>query len=80
MNLEEMIELKMAALRAQSQTKTRGQDQQRPVPVSTTSGDPGRSGGSKKRNGKRRGRARAGSDPGPKLNKYEESDDDSGEG
>jgi hypothetical protein len=62
MTLEEMIEIKMASLRASNQI--------RPQPLS---GDSGKKG---KRKGKGKGRARAGSDPGPALERHDETDDE----
>lgn len=73
MTLEEMIERKMAAMRASKSTEPH-----RPVPVATRSGE---SETRRKSKGERKGRARAGSDPGPKLQKHDETDeDDSGDG
>jgi len=69
MSLEEMIELKMAALRASHSTT-----HSRPVAMETHSG-----GVKKRRRRKGKGRERAGSDPGPKLERSE-SDDDSWDG
>jgi len=69
MSLEEMIELKMAALRASKSTT------HRPVAVETHSGGVK----PKRRRRKGKGRERAESDPGPKLERFE-SDDDSGDG
>jgi hypothetical protein len=70
MSLEEMIELKMAALRASNSTA------HRPVAMETHSGGVK----PKRRRRKGKGRERAGSDPGPKLERFESDDDDSGDG
>ena len=76
MSLEEMIELKMASLRSRS--KAQENSTHRPVAMETHSGGvkPKR----RRTKGKGKGRERAGSDPGPKLERFEESDEDSGDG
>ena len=71
MSLEEMIELKMAALRASNSST------HRPVATETHSGGVQKR---RRRKGKGKGRERAGSDPGPKLERFESDDDDSGDG
>lgn len=94
MTLEEMIEIKMASLRAQSQSRpplppleavlpAERVSKTRPDAVHARSGGPvgGKidGGGGKKSKGKRKGkgRPRAGSDPGPKLPKHDETDEES---
>jgi hypothetical protein len=78
MTLEEMIELKMAALRAASSSSSSTTTPHRPIATETHSGGVQKK--RRRRKGKGKGRERAGSDPGPKLERFEESDDDSGDG
>ena len=73
MSLEEMIELKMASLRSKPHAN-------RPGILEANSGGvqkkkKRKSGGK----GKGKGRARAGSDPGPKLERFDETDEDESE-
>lgn len=83
MSLEEMIELKMAALRASTSSSnsnsnpTNTYTPHRPVAMETHSGGVKKR---RKRKGKGKGRERAGSDPGPKLERFESDDDESGDG